>query len=378
VVFLNRYLRFFFNEKYFSYFCLIVCLSALYVFNVAGISEILLIKKSLVFFLGIYSFFFLVLDFKKISQSSQFIFIFALLSSFFIFYFERRYEILSDLLLIIVIVRVFETKISLNVQHLRYFFYFCLGCVFLNLYFHDSQTRFSLGGLDPNYSAFLLFLLFSFNLKVGGDFFGRCFLVLLTLTSLSRAYLLSMLMWLIGFKYNHILERFSRLLVLTPLFLLFLFSLWIVLNPIKFVLFHYFDILTGLAYRYLGDSARLINFVNNESDLKRYLANKKMIEFFLTNPRVFFLGFDLVTYEKTVFPYAPHNLLLLQILKSGFILGISVICYFFKKLHDYSDGNTALIFSSSVFFSFLGLELGSVYSIFFVFIIKLNHDRVIL
>lgn len=249
---------------------------------------------------------------------------------------------------------------SINRRHVFVIGLILSSIVGLHFIFFEKYDRESIGGLDPNYTSFLIYLLFPFALR------SRSVILHLSLTCLgmmthSRAFILA-----IGFYYLGLLisKFFSKIKIEFRYYFRALVAFFIIL-----LCYSYYGYTIGpKAYgidRYGFE--RLIHIFNNPSDYPRWKANIVYFEQSFKDIGFFLYGLEPLVYLKNIYEYLPHNVVLLELATHGIFLGICFLVLFkgfIKRVYhpDYFPFFAGIV----IFWSFLGIEIGAVYTAFMI------------
>lgn len=237
----------------------------------------------------------------------------------------------------------------------------CLSFIVgLHFIFFEKYDRESIGGLDPNYTSFLVFILFPFALR------SRSIVLHVALTGLglmthSRAFILAIAFYYAGLLVTKIFSNFK-----------FEYRKYI------WGLVAFFILLLGYSYYgySIGASAygpdrygfeRLIHIFNNPSDYPRWKANITYFENSIIDPHFFIFGMEPLQYLKEVYIYLPHNVILLELATHGIFLGVIFLTIFNGVVKRVYNPTYFPFFAGIlIFWFFLGIEVGAVYNVFLI------------
>lgn len=216
-----------------------------------------------------------------------------------------------------------------------------------------STTRFLgtvpvLSWQDPNYSAYYIFMLGVFSKKSG---YKKISLILLLLgfLTLSRTYILAVLLFLVFENINSLKILFIKC-KMVGFFRLMIISLIVVLAFGSFYIAKERDVT-----HFTDRGVERLFVVGDLSNLHRFIANEKFIDSILSNPGQYLFGMDTPDYQNKVFMNTPHNAFLALIVNYGILFFFPFILLYgmsFNKL--FSKDNIPLIIPQFIFYSFLG------------------------
>jgi len=247
------------------------------------------------------------------------------------------------------IVFMVSSDIKINIKVKKYVVYLSfLFVVYQLATFRFLGTVPVLSWIDPNYSGYYIFM-FSIFSKNSGFKKISVALILLGLLTLSRTYILAIIIFLLFdnieylkqlvFKFK--LAEFFRLMIISLVVVMIIGSLFIASDKKRS---HFSD--RGI---------ERIFSVDDLSNLYRFTANKKFADSILSNPSYYFFGVNTVDYQFDVFMNTPHNSFLALIVNYGIFFAFPFILIYgmsFNKL--FTKDNVPLIISHFIFYSFLG------------------------
>lgn len=364
-----------FSNYVFSRISLIFLLTFLFVFNYSDVQWLVTSKKICTLLYSIYAILKLSYSFKNLNNFTKVISISLVAVSFISFLLTSRLELITDLLIFLSLISIFESDISLDKRFAKNCCFFAMIGIAFNIFFYREMYRISLGGLDPNYTAYILLLFACLAWKTTSKNSVAVLSCIPSVFTLSRALFMSFaLVVMTTFKkpWNE-KNTLQRTVIFIPFVLIACFTVWTTINPYEYEFFKFVDHkIIGNAYNIFGDSARLINVIRNNSDHYRHLANVNYLNYAFQSREALLAGVDLASYEKNVYMYAPHNMYLLLFLKSGILIGTIILLYFYKNLWMVVPRNSSILIGIAPFFGFLGVEIAAIYTLFLAFILKLE------
>lgn len=262
-----------------------------------------------------------------------------------------------------------EPKIKLSKKIYFGFQVFSIVIVVLNFLFFDRYGRESIGGLDPNYSALLIYCLIPYFLLQRSNT-GLFIILVLGLATQSRGFLLASIIVL----FSLFIQRRKKIEIKLNTFLLVFLILFLVL-----LIYSFYGVSLGLeSYEeYKTGWDRLLHVFNNVSDYYRWKANTIFFDFSLHDYNFLIFGSEPASYLKDRFIFLPHNLPLLELATHG-LFGILYLLIFFKIIKKIYDPFYFPFFLGLLsFWLFLGVEIGSIYTVFianlFVFLSRVDR-----
>ncbi len=359
------------SDDFFSKVSAIFLFTFLYILNYSDVSSLVVIKKFATLAFCLYSSLLLCLKARKLAQFSQAVLGMTIIGSGILFMTYRRISYISDALLFLTLMQIFETKIILSNKFWRYFLPITLIGIAINLFIY-FQGKIFISGLDSNYSAFILFLFFLFLQKLSSFPYLNWLFAFISLATFSRGVFVALSLYFSTFLpiSSERIKRWAG--VLAPVFLLLIFLVWVLINKNPPALLKQIELMVNNGWNSVGEGMRFFYFINNNSDFVRYEGIINFFKFLKSHPDAIFAGHDLQSYETTWGLIPPHNIFFLQSLQSGLILGNLWLFYFFKQLLDRSVLQFSMLIGLAPYFAFLGIEICAIYTLFLAFVLQLD------
>lgn len=248
--------------------------------------------------------------------------------------------------------------------------------IILNLLVFRSNGRGTIGNIDPNFSSLLVFLFACYLLKMKRSKWLISVIILAGFLTLSRTYLVAIALLLISYIIKNRKILIASFLFLPVVFLGFLHFFTTGSLEERFPILYK---ISETLYYSSGEHTnllRILHIVGNTSDNIRAVINVKTIELLASNKSVLLFGSNPETFESVHGFKTAHNFFLFQISQSGLLLGIiALLSVYYLFMKKFIGTNTAILIGFSAYFSFLGIEVGSVYFIFLISILYLVPEK---
>lgn len=283
------------------------------------------------------------------------------------FLFSHRLDVLQEFVLFSWLIFLLEIKATrkTGISFAKAFGFFLCLIIAIHFYFFDSYNRESIGGLDPNYSSFLIFLILPLAIHTK-SYLLHLALISLGMLTQSRGFFLGAVFFYASFFCFYI---FKSLRVSFRTFILCIF-----LGFIFLMIYSYYGYTSGFE-SYGGYSEglkRLIHIFNNSADFDRWKANIIHFQESFRNTDFLLKGMEPGRYLKTVNPFLPHNIFLLEISARGILLGMFYLVVFFKVIKSvFIPKYVPFFIGLLVYWFFLGIEIAAIYNIFLVSMLKI-------
>lgn len=236
---------------------------------------------------------------------------------------------LADSIYIIFLLFTCYQQRELGELRKRFLYFISLISIAFQLLIYRAHDIPVLSYEQVNLSAALILLWFFFchknNFRV-----GMLFALCLSLVFLSRAYILSLLIFMIFLGYEKLFQKYSLLLSNTKRYFIF-FAILLILNLSVLGIGNYF--INYISIDNTGgrsDSLSRIIQLNDRSNLKRFTANDQLIENLFENKNTLFFGMKKREEEDFLeflnFNTTVHNSFLIMVATRGVIFSI---VYFF-------------------------------------------------
>jgi hypothetical protein len=218
----------------------------------------------------------------------------------------------------------------------------------------EVMDRPSLGGLDPNYSSLIIFLILPVAISQKSAILSIAISVLGLITQ-SRAFLLAILVYLI----ITLVDRFIFKINLSFKWFCSLFSGLM----LSVIFFSYYALLHIDYVRDTRGLKRFLMIFNNESDAVRWMANTEFLKVFFSDWNFFLTGRSPTDYFENIFLFMPHNLPLLSLASYGIIVG-SIFLFFWAIIirKNFERPYIPFFLSMIIYWLFLGVEVGAIYN----------------
>lgn len=355
-------------------FFLITIIVLLFFINFQNSSAFILFKKIsfLMFCFLIYAKFLIRIDsWKKLILPT----LIALISLLNFFVTLEQYFILDGLILIsIYFIQYKDFKIE-DSSWLKFFEVITVVSILLNLISFRFNGRSTIGGIDPNFSSLLIFLFLAYLIKMGRSKVLISICLLAGFMTLSRSYLVAviLLMFFMLIKNRKVLLSFFLVLPF-----LFLFSLHFFTYRNLFYNFRTLYNVSEFLYFSSGEHTnplRMLHLVGNTSDNIRSEANIKTFVKMRKDSKFLIYGSNPEKFEQLNGFKMAHNFYLFQISQSGIFFGIlAILMLYFILIKNFYDINCYILLGFCSYISFLGIEVGSIYIVFLVMILKLKSE----
>lgn len=341
----------------FFHFSFLVSILAVYVLSIQGIDWMLKLKNTLMVSvslgLGINMLF---------NRRVNFWYVILSLIMVGYVYFQMRTDALAEFILLSWMMFISYFRIHYQPSKKIIFsigFGLCI-IVGIHFYFLDSYGRETIGGLDPNYSSFLIYLLLPLAITIRSRVL-HVFILSLGLMTHSRgffvAYVVYIFVWLLS-------KAFGRFKLTYKQFILIFLGILILMFG-----FSYFEYIKGLLPyepHHFGPF-RVFQIFKNPSDFERWKANVIYFQSVFKSFHLGLFGMEPLSYLKKVYWFLPHNLPLLEFATHGVVMGAAFMLIFFGILQKFF--NSKLIpfyFGLMIYWLFLGIEIGAIYHVFLV------------
>lgn len=347
----NKLGRLLFHSSFFVSFL------AVYVLSIQGLDWMLKIKNVLMVLVTLGLGLFMLLK-RRVN------FWYVILSLIVIGYvnFQMRMDALAEFVLLSWMIFVSFFKIHTQPSN-RLVFYIGFGlCLIVGIHFFflDSYGRETIGGLDPNYSSFLIYLILPFAI-ISQSRILHIFILTLGLMTHSRGFFVAYATYIFVWGTSKFFVRYK--LTYKQFVLIFLFILLLVFG---FSYFEYFKGLLPYEPHHFGPF-RVFQIFKNPSDFERWKANVIYFQSIFKNLDLALFGLGPINYLETVYRFLPHNLPLLEIATHGLLLGTAFILIFFGVLKKfYVSRMIPFYFGLMIYWLFLGIEIGAIYHVFLV------------
>lgn len=286
-------------------------------------------------------------------------------------FFTRRVDAIAEYILLgwMLFIRQFLPQKKIPIKDIRNFGIALCIIVGFHFIFFDSKGRESIGGLDPNYTSFLIFLILPFAFK-SRSYSLHFMIFALGLLTKSRGFFVSMNAYLATLAVMHFFPRLN--LNFKKFFLLFV-SLSLLVVTYSFIGYS-----AGIESYGADDNTtgRFLNLLNNRSDYGRWESNVLFLKAVSKDFSLALTGLTPETYFEKISSYLPHNLPLLEIATHGLIIGGLFLFNFLLILKSIFKPSWMPIFMGVlVYWLFLGIEIGAVYNVYFVSIFLLLDGK---
>lgn len=358
-------------DYFLFYFSLIISIISTYIFSVQNVEWILYLKRTL-FVVVPLLFGARLLYLKKINL--WYYFLSLLIGTY--FFFTRRSDVIAEFILLswcIFSCKFLPEKIKSQNITKTIGFTLCL-VVGVHFYFFEMYGRESIGGLDPNYTSFLIFMIFPFAL-VSRSVSLHILITLLGLMTHSRAFLMAIVFYFFTMLIIRMRQKIS---------INFKCYFIILISFLAFVLLYSFYGYSIGPQSYGIDRygpSRVLYILNNPSDYPRWKANVVLINQCFSDLRFMLLGMEPLKYLKSIYMYLPHNVFLLEIATHGLILGFIFICFFIlfiRRIYDFSF--LPFLLGIFIYWFFLGIEIGAIYNVYLIqvlMVLDITREKVV-
>lgn len=353
-------------DKFIFYCSFVASICALYLFSIQGSQWILITKQVILvatpLIIGCRLLF--------LRRINRWFFIFTALVLIYVF-FTSRVDVIAEYILLswMLLLRQFEPKNTFTKKDIRNFGFLLCIIVGLHFIFFDSKGRESIGGLDPNYTSFLIFLIIPFAYK-SRSYTLHIVIFFLGLLTKSRGFFVSINAYLFTIAFMHFFPRFN-------------------FNFIKFILLFVTLSFIVIVYSFIGYSAgidsygsddntigRFLNLMNNRSDYGRWESNVLFLKAISRDYYLVLTGITPGSYFQRVSSYLPHNLPLLVIATHGLLIGSLFLFNFVLILKAiFRPKWLPFLMGILVYWLFLGIEIGAVYNVYLVSVLLILADE---
>lgn len=247
----------------------------------------------------------------------------------------------------ILLLFVNEAPSKINKKIKNTIIFFCSLSIIYQLYnFRFLEITPTLSWKDPNYSGFFLFLFFLFLRGVGNKYLSYLFLILGFLT-ISRSYILAVLILFFFEKINAIRSFFNLLKINNFFYSLFLSFLGLLVLG---------NIISNQEEHTIEYSvSSKLSTLNDSSNHHRFRANEEFYKDLLKNPEHYFFGYNKEKYIENVYINTPHNAFLITVINYGLLFSFFyiILCgIIFNKI--LSESNSPAFFAIFSYYCFLG------------------------
>lgn len=337
---------------------LLICVVSL--FGIPLNLPVLLLTKKIIFviiptLLGIYLFFRKRIPYFILMLTA------ILIGQYFI---NQRLDVISEWVLVLwaFFLVILDFKVSTKITILRILQFLFIMLIITNYLFY-SPVRKSLSGLDPNYSALMVYFLFPLFLIERKIWFIFILIVAGILTG-SRSFLLASAVFVV----SEFLLKLKNRNMSYSLFLKVFLSLFAVLIIYSFIGYN-----LGLNFYsdYRNGLDRLLQLFNNSSDYYRWEANVIYFKAITIDSKFLIFGSDVQNYFVTKNQFLPHNLVLLELATHGLFGFIFLVMFGMLIKKIYRPEHISFYLGLLAFWYFLGVEVGSIYTVFMISILLL-------
>lgn len=279
----------------------------------------------------------------------------------------RQYIIFHWIYLAFIILLV-KIDIKINVKLKKFMIYTSFIAVLYQMY----SIRFLgsvpvLSWLDPNYSAYYIFMLSIFSRKSGNKLISNV-LILLGFLTLSRTYMVAIIVYLLLEKSSFLNYLIIRIRIVN------FFKLMIISLIVLFTIGSFFIAIEREVTHFTSRGIERIFVINDLSNLHRFIANQKFVESIFSNPNYYLLGTKVEDYQNRVFINTPHNAFLSLIVNYGILFTLPFIILYGISLNKLIDKkNVPLIISQFIFYSLLGAGVQGFPGILLFFTLREEH-----
>lgn len=269
----------------------------------------------------------------------------------------KRFDALSDYVLISWCYFTCLLKPKIEIKYTKLYGVAIILCLIVaaHLSIFEIYGRRSIGGLDPNYSSFLIFLLYPLALYL------RSWVIFLVISALglateSRAFFVALVVLLLS---TLLLKIFKKIRISFVTFSALFFS-----GLATVICYSYYAMEKVRFVLDVKGANRFLLIFNNYSDTGRWNANIKFFDWFFLKDINFLAGLKYEDYFSSVYLYMPHNLPLLAFASYGFIIGKVFFLIFWLLLKKtYNQRLLAFFLSIQIYWLFLGIEAGAIYNV---------------
>lgn len=247
--------------------------------------------------------------------------------------------------------------------------------IFFNLIYFRFNGRSTIGGIDPNFSSLLVFLFLTYLIKMKRSKIMISICLLAGFMTLSRTYFMAVILLL-----TFMLIQNRKILLVSFIFIpfIFLFSLHFFTYRNLYYNFRTLYNVSEFLYFSSGEHTnplRMLHFVGNTSDNIRSEANIKTFSKMKQDKNFLIYGNNPERFEEQNGFKMAHNFFLFQTSQSGVVFGIVAISLlYFIFLNNFFAINCYILLGFCSYMSFLGIEAGSIYTVFLVMILKLKRN----